>query len=100
LAEIGHSAALLSQLAGAPPDGGFIADPPPASGEGIGWAEGGRGDVWHWLRIEDGQIMASFARDPGWLAWPALEAAAAGIALADLPLLAASFGATVSGMDL
>jgi len=100
LAEIGHSAALLSELAGAPPDGGFIADPPPDSGEGIGWAEGGRGDVWHWMRIEDGQIMASFARDPGWLAWPALEAAAAGIALADLPLLAASFGATVSGMDL
>jgi Ni,Fe-hydrogenase III large subunit len=100
LAEIGHSAALLSEPAVGAADGPLVADLPPADGEGIGWAEGGRGDVWHWLRLEGGQIAAAFARDPGWLVWPALEEAAAGIAPCDLPLVAASFGASVSGMDL
>ncbi len=98
--EVGHSAALLADLLGGLPHGPLRVDLLPANGDGIGWAEGARGDVWHWMRVEGGQIAASFARDPGWLLWPALEAAAVGVALADLPLLVASFGATVSGMDL
>ena len=48
---------------------------PQASGEGIGWAEGFRGDIWHWLRLDGGQIAAAFMRDPSWLQWPLLEAA-------------------------
>jgi len=100
LAEINASLAQLTRLLAALPDGPLSVHLPPVGGEGIGWAEGARGDVWHWLRLEGGQIMAGFARDPGWLLWPALEAAAVGATLADLPLLLASFGATVSGMDL
>ncbi len=100
VAEIGLSAALLQDLLVALPDGPLRVELPPVGGEGIGWAEGARGDVWHWLRLEGGQIMAAFARDPGWLLWPALEATAPGTAVADVPLLMASFGATVSGMDL
>jgi len=98
--EIAASATLLPDLLAALPAGPLNVPLPPVGGEGIGWAEGARGDVWHWLRLEGGQIMAAFARDPGWLVWPALEAAAAGIAVADVPLCLASFGATVSGMDL
>ena len=82
------------------PPGPLSAPLPPVAGEGIGWAEGGRGDVWHWLRLDGGQITAGFAHDPGWLLWPALEAACTGIAVIDVPLCIASFGATVSGMDL
>jgi Ni,Fe-hydrogenase III large subunit len=100
LAEVGQSAAWLLDLLVALPAGPLRTELPPVAGEGIGCAEGARGDIWHWLRLEGGQIMAGFARDPGWLLWPALEAAAPGAAIADVPLLLASFGATVSGMDL
>jgi Ni,Fe-hydrogenase III large subunit len=99
-AEIGDSAALLQSFLAALPPGPLAVPLPPVGGEGIGWAEGGRGDIWHWLQLEGGQIVCAFARDPGWLLWPALEATAPGVALADVPLLLASFGATVSGMDL
>ena len=99
VAELGQSAALLQAVLLTLPSGPLRVDLPPATGEGIGWAEGARGDLWHWLRLEGGQIVAAFARDPGWTLWPALEAAAAGVAVADVPLLVASFGATVSGMD-
>jgi Ni,Fe-hydrogenase III large subunit len=99
-AEIAESVPFLENLLTALPAGPLRTDLPPVGGEGIGWAEGARGDLWHWLRLEGGQIVAAFARDPGWLAWPALEAACAGIAVADVPLCVASFGATVSGMDL
>jgi len=100
LAEIEHSAALLPDLLVVLPAGPLRVELPPVGGEGIGCAEGARGDIWHWLRLEGGQIMAGFARDPGWLLWPALEATAPGTAVADVSLLMASFGATVSGMDL
>ena len=98
--EIAQSAALLPDLLAALPTGPLTVQLPPVGGEGFGWAEGARGEVWHWMRLEGGQIMAAFARDPGWLLWPALEAACVGAALADVPLVVASFGATVSGVDL
>jgi Ni,Fe-hydrogenase III large subunit len=99
-AEIAHSATLLEKLLDTMPAAPFGVPLPPVTGEGIGWAEGPHGDIWHWLRLEGGQIAAAFARDPGWALWPALEAAAVGLAVADVPLCVASFGAPVSGMDL
>jgi Ni,Fe-hydrogenase III large subunit len=100
LTEIGRNAAALADVLPALPAGPLRVELPPVGGEGFGRAAGARGDVWHWLRLEGGQIMAAFARDPGWLLWPALEAAAPGTSVADVPLLIASFGVTVSGMDL
>lgn len=37
---------------------------PVASGEGLGVAEGARGDVWYWLNIENGRITSLHVRDP------------------------------------
>ncbi len=98
--ELPHSIALLRDLLGAPAEGPIGAPLPPASGEGIGFAEGYRGDVWHWLLLDGGMIAAGFARDPAWLHWPLLEAAMAGGMVADLDLVAASFHASCAGMDL
>jgi Ni,Fe-hydrogenase III large subunit len=100
LAEIGASLALLQSLLGELPAGGVSVPLPQASGEGVGWAEGCRGDIWHWLRLEGGQIAAVFVRDPGWLQWPLLEAAVAGGNLGDVPLTSRSFSCSVSGVDL
>ena len=70
------------------------------SGEGLGWANGPHGEIWHWLRLDHGQIASAFLCDPAWIRWPLLEAAMAGAQVEDLPLIMASFGLSVSGMDL
>jgi Ni,Fe-hydrogenase III large subunit len=100
LAEIPQSLRLLRDLLAALPEGPVSQPLPLASGEGIGWAEGCRGDIWHWLRLDGGLISAAFVRDPGWLHFLLLEAAVAGGVVADFPLCAASFGCSVSGVDL
>ena len=100
VAEIRESQRLLRTSLAALPDGPVSVPLPLASGEGIGWAEGCRGDVWHWLRLEAGLITAAFIRDPAWLHFPLLESAMSGGAVSDFPLLAASFGCSVSGVDL
>ncbi len=73
---------------------------PQESGEGIGCAESARGDVWHWLRLDHGQIAACFPRDAGWGLWPAAEAALVGSPAEDADLIRASFSLPASGMDL
>jgi Ni,Fe-hydrogenase III large subunit len=100
LAELKESSRLVRALLADLPEGAVSVPLPQASGEGIGWAEGCRGDIWHWLRLEGGQIAALFMRDPGWLQWPLLEAATAGGTVDDFPLSLASFNASASGVDL
>ncbi len=99
-AEIDESVKLLRTLLADLPEGGVSQPLPQASGEGIGWAEGFRGDIWHWLRLDGGQIAAAFMRDPSWLQWPLLEAAMHGNIVADFPLCNKSFNCSYSGVDL
>jgi Ni,Fe-hydrogenase III large subunit/Ni,Fe-hydrogenase III component G len=100
LAEIEASLRLISSALGALPAGPLTVALPQISGEGIGCAESIRGDVWHWLQIDHGQIAAAFPRDPGWALWPlachALENAMAD----DVEIIRASFALPASGMDL
>ena len=100
LAEIAASSDLLRDLLAALPDGDLAVVLPMTSGEGIGWAEGFRGDVWHWLRLDGGLIGACFLRDPSWLQWPLLETAVLGNIVADFPLINKSFNCSYSGVDL
>ena len=100
LNEIGESIRLLRSLLDSLPVGELSVALPAASGEGIGWAEAARGDAWHWLRLDHGQIATAFVRDPCWPLWPLLESAAVGASLSDVPLLYASLGLSSSGVDL
>ncbi|HTW27933.1 MAG TPA: nickel-dependent hydrogenase large subunit [Acetobacteraceae bacterium] len=100
LAEIEESARLLRELLATVPEGKLTVALPPGSGEGIGVAEGFRGDIWHWLRLDGGLVAACYPRDPSWLHWPLLEAAMRGNILADFPLCNKSFNASYSGVDL
>jgi Ni,Fe-hydrogenase III large subunit len=104
LAEIAESVRLLGALLATlstDPEPGPVSIPlPPDSGEGIGVAEGARGDIWHWLRLDHGQIAGVFMRDPGWAHWPLFEAIAPQAGLDDLPLIQASFDLASSGTDL
>ena len=100
LAEVGESLGLLRTLLGALPDGPLLVTLPSGGGEGLGCAEGFRGDVWHWVRLDGGTVATVFARDPSWLHWPLLEAAAAGALVEDVPLIRESINGSCSGVDL
>jgi Ni,Fe-hydrogenase III large subunit len=100
LMEIAESVRLVPPLLDSLPSGAISVALPAESGEGVGCAEGPRGDIWCWLRLDHGQIASAFSRDPAWTHWPLLEAAAAGAQASDLPVIQASLGATSSGVDL
>jgi Ni,Fe-hydrogenase III large subunit len=100
MAEIAVSIAMVRAWLAALPGGAISVPLPMASGEGIGWAEGFRGDIWHWLRLDGGLIGSVAMRDPSWLQWPLLEAAIQGNIVADFPLINKSFNCSYSGVDL
>jgi Ni,Fe-hydrogenase III large subunit len=98
--EIDESLRLVQLLLTDLPDGGIAVALPLASGEGCGAAESFRGDVWHWMRLEGGQISNAFVRDPSLVQWPLLDAAMQGAAVADIPICLGSFNCAYSGVDL
>lgn len=104
MAEVMASIALLRQLLATLPElapNAVLAERlQGVTAEGIGWAEGFRGDIWHWLRIEGGLIAHAFLCDPSWRQWPLLEAAVIGNIVADFPLCNKSFNCSYSGVDL
>jgi len=100
LMEIGDSIRVLRALLETLPPGPVSVPLPAGSGEGVGFAEAAHGDIWHWLRLDHGQIATAFLRDPAWAHWPLLEMTASGAQLADLPLILASFDLAASGVDL
>lgn len=100
LLEIEESLRLIGLTLELLPSGPISTALPLASGEGIGCAESSRGDIWHWLRLDHGQIAAVFARDPGWAQWPAAERALRQTAAEDVDLVRASLALPASGMDL
>ena len=82
------------------PVGAVAVTLPPTSGEGIGSADGPAGEIWHWLRLDHGQIAGVFMCDPSWAKWARLEGAMVGRKLDDLPLIMASLGLSSSATDL
>ncbi|HEY3846096.1 MAG TPA: hydrogenase expression protein HypE [Acetobacteraceae bacterium] len=88
--------ALFDELPEGPTSIALLAD----SGEGIGCAESLRGAVWHWLRLDHGQIAAAFPCDPGWTLWPLAEAAIASGPVEDVDLIRLSCSLPASGLDL
>jgi len=94
--DIDAAIALLGDL----PEGPLSVALPQLDGEGLGDAESARGTVWHWLRLDHGQIAAVFPRDPGWALWPLAERILVGADARDAGLICCSLGLPVSGMDL
>ncbi len=101
--EVDQSCALISQMLTYLPAGPIRAELPPAGQprEGIGLAEGFRGDIFVWLSLDaEGRIRRCHMRDPSWFQWPLLEAAIEGNIIADFPLCNKSFNCSYSGHDL
>ena len=100
LGEIDGSIRRVRILLASLPAGAVSVPLPVASGEGLGFTKGPNGDIWHWLRLDHGQIASVFMCDPAWARWPELEATMAGGQTDELPLILASFGLSSSGVDL
>jgi Ni,Fe-hydrogenase III large subunit len=98
--EIEESARLIGAAFDLLPAGPITVALPQVSGEGIGCAESPRGDVWHWLHLDHGQIAAAFPRDPGWALRPLVENVLQHALAEDIDLIRASFALPASGMDL
>jgi Ni,Fe-hydrogenase III large subunit len=98
--EIEESIRLLGSAFDLLPTGPITVALPQVSAEGIGCAESARGGIWHWLRLDHGQIAAAFPRDPGWALWPLVEKVLQHAPAEDVGLIRASFALPASGMDL
>jgi len=98
--EVEQSLKLIDQLIERMPAGPIAAKLAEGHGEGLGFAEGFRGDVLVWIRIDGNRISACHLRDPSWFQWPLLEAAIEGNIVADFPLCNKSFNCSYSGHDL
>ncbi len=98
--EVEQSLALIEQLIERMPTGPIATAPNAGSGEGLGFAEGFRGDVLAWVRLDGGRVARCHLRDPSWFQWPLLEAAIEGNIVADFPLCNKSFNCSYSGHDL
>jgi Ni,Fe-hydrogenase III large subunit len=101
--EVQQSLGLVEQILERLPAGEVLEPAPDAADavEGAALVEGFRGDVFAWLRIEPGGVVARcHLRDPSWFQWPLLEAAIEGNIVADFPLCNKSFNCSYSGHDL
>jgi Ni,Fe-hydrogenase III large subunit len=102
--EIEQSIGLIEQILAALPAGPLRVGVETAAAEpreGLGFAEGFRGDILVWLRLgPDGRIARCHLRDPSWFQWPLLEAVIEGNIVADFPLCNKSFNCSYSGHDI
>jgi Ni,Fe-hydrogenase III large subunit len=98
--EVEQSLALIEQLIARLPQGPIAVTLDGGSGEGLGLAEGFRGDVLAWVRLDGGNVARCHLRDPSWFQWPLLEAAIEGNIVADFPICNKSFNCSYSGHDL
>jgi Ni,Fe-hydrogenase III large subunit len=98
--EVEQSIALIEQILDGLPDGPVAVGCHGGDGEGFGLAEGFRGDVLAWVRLDGSRVARGHLRDPSWFQWPLLEAAIEGNIVADFPLCNKSFNCSYSGHDL
>jgi Ni,Fe-hydrogenase III large subunit len=98
--EVEQSLALIEQILDLLPSGPVVTAPAGSDGEGFGLAEGFRGDVLAWVRLDGGRVARCHLRDPSWFQWPLLEVAIEGNIVADFPLCNKSFNCSYSGHDL
>jgi Ni,Fe-hydrogenase III large subunit len=98
--EIEQSLGLIVQILARLPDGPIRVPLVESVGEGLGFAEGFRGDILAWVRLDGMCVERCHLRDPSWFQWPLLEAAIEGNIVADFPLCNKSFNCSYSGHDL
>jgi Ni,Fe-hydrogenase III large subunit len=72
----------------------------PANRVALGYVEGWRGEIFHWIRTLSGNRLARCkVKDPSLQNWPALSEAILGNIIPDFPVINKSFNLSYSGTD-
>ncbi len=100
--EVEQSLSIIGQLIEDLP-GGSIRTPwehVPENRVALGYVEGWRGEIFHWIRTRSGNRLARCRiKDPSLQNWPALPEAVAGNIIPDFPVINKSFNLSYSGTD-
>ncbi len=100
--EVRQSFSIIEQLATALPQGEIrVGMPvPPADAVALGYVEGWRGEIFHWIRMApDGRLARCRVKDPSLQNWPALSEAILDNIIPDFPVVNKSFNLSYSGTD-
>jgi Ni,Fe-hydrogenase III large subunit/Ni,Fe-hydrogenase III component G len=100
--EIFQSLSILRQVLGKLPAGPIreALDDVPPDRVALGWVEGWRGEIFHWIHTAPGQRLARCkVKDPSLQNWPALSEAILGNIIPDFPVVNKSFNLSYSGTD-
>jgi Ni,Fe-hydrogenase III large subunit/Ni,Fe-hydrogenase III component G len=100
--EIFQSLAILRQVLAKLPAGQIVAEvgEVPPDRVALGWVEGWRGEIFHWIHTAPGNRLARCkVKDPSLQNWPALSEAIMGNIIPDFPVVNKSFNLSYSGTD-
>ena len=100
--EVRQALSIIDQLIGKLPEGPTRVDLPvlPAGQVALGYVEGWRGEIFHWIRTAGNNRLARCKiKDPSLQNWPALSEAILGNIIPDFPVVNKSFNLSYSGTD-
>jgi Ni,Fe-hydrogenase III large subunit/Ni,Fe-hydrogenase III component G len=100
--EVRESFSLIEQLLAKLPAGELRVEigELPADATALGYVEGWRGEIFHWIRTAPGNRLARCkVKDPSLQNWPALSEAIQGNIIPDFPVVNKSFNLSYSGTD-
>ena len=100
--EVVQSLGILEQVLARLPDGPVAAPVGeiPPDRVALGFVEGWRGEIFHWIRTAPGNRLARCkVKDPSLQNWPALSEAILGNIIPDFPVVNKSFNLSYSGTD-
>jgi len=100
--EVGQSLSIIEQVLGTLPAGPLRAKVSdlPADSVALGFVEGWRGEIFHWIRSAgNGRLARCKIKDPSLQNWPALSEAILGNIIPDFPVVNKSFNLSYSGTD-
>ena len=100
--EVRESFSLIEQLVAKLPGGPVRIEVGelPADATALGYVEGWRGEIFHWIRTAPGNRLARCkVKDPSLQNWPALSEAILGNIIPDFPVVNKSFNLSYSGTD-
>jgi Ni,Fe-hydrogenase III large subunit len=100
--EVQAALSIIEQVVASLPDGPtrVKVPTPPANQVALGYVEGWRGEIFHWIRTAaDGRLARCKIKDPSLQNWPALSEAILGNIIPDFPVVNKSFNLSYSGTD-
>jgi Ni,Fe-hydrogenase III large subunit/Ni,Fe-hydrogenase III component G len=100
--EVQTAFSIIEQVLATLPDGPTRVKVPtlPANQVALGYVEGWRGEIFHWIRTaEEGRLARCKIKDPSLQNWPALSEAILGNIIPDFPVVNKSFNLSYSGTD-